>query len=419
MTESEAATVVERKWATQKLEQVLKKEAFVNTLRANLNKLTQDIKVGTRFISTLDYDGNLYECKQKPYTEYLTLPVVRPKTDDSPAKIIEGEKRVELVEVDITAHLAGDDQVRLVPGHNLATADTPELRARAKELKGKTVVLRGRSIRDKVVEAKWDIRSKRYWEEGGGDVDAPNEVEFHIVDTTVFNAYYDLNGNRLPTVLLSVRAYGYFPELVRQTSRIWVRKCNIVASAFGKNIDSSKRCINFTLEKMSVRKMLQQEVDKLEKIRKVFNKNNPSKSRSVQLKELKEEHDRLTPTLNRLEMLFYDLYGKDVNVDAYYCKKYGYLIPIQAEFVVDLSGNTVEQTIIQQNDQAREQIDQQLQLRNQVVEEVLPAALHPERVERQLEKHDIDGTFGDDEVIVSVYIDGKLKTGVVNKSVFG
>jgi hypothetical protein len=420
MTESEVATVLERKWATKQLENVLKREAFVNTLKSSLTKMTTDIKVGTRFISTLDYDGNLYECKQQEFIDYMKLPVIRPKDDERGPKVVYESKRTELKQVDITPYLFGDVIYRHGSWWGMKSESVSEL---IRSIGNKTITLSGRCIRDAVIMAKFDIKEKRYWESGCQDgIEAPETVDFHIVSITSSDMYHDDGGQRLAPEKYRTCyiANGYFPELERATKRIWVRKCNLVAEALGKNIDSSKKSINFTLEKMSVRRMLQQECDKLEKVRKVFNKNNPNKSRSAQLKDLKEEQERLEPTLKRLELLFFDLYGKDISVDAYHCKKYGYLIPIKADFIVDLSGNTIEQTLVQKNDEVREQIDEQVKLRNQVVDEVIPAALHPERVAKEIEKHDIDGVFGDDTVVVQYYTkEGLLVSGVVNKSVLG
>ena len=423
--------VSERKWASKHLEEVLKKEAFMNTLKANLQNLTTDIKVGTRFISTKDYDGTLYECKQEPYVDYLTKPVYRRNFENDKLVYVSGSSRVLPHTLSIAWYWEG--AVREAYGNkNYCLLYTQEkLREiEGTNLIGKTICFKDGVISQALVEAQVALAKQLYDMREEEDEPYPSlltdprikNIRFTIseMETDVEQTYYiDEQGQRQYGSVLTVKATGYFPDLERMTTRIWVRKCNLVALALGKNIDSSKKCINFTLEEMSLREMLFDEMIKIEKVRKIFNKNNPEKCRSVRLKDLKEEHERMKPSLERIELLWSDLYNKDVKVPAYYCEKYGFLIPLKGQILVDLSGNTVEQDILKKNEDARNKIDETINLRKQVVEEVLPVALHPTRVEREMEKYGIEGVFGDDKTVVSKWVDGKLTEGVVNHSVLG
>jgi hypothetical protein len=273
---------------------------------------------------------------------------------------------------------------------------------------GKTITITGRFVCGDAIMAQMNIAKQLYYMRENEQEDYPDitSVEFYITDLQVFTGNREGVGE-----VLYAKAYGYFPAIERMVSRIWVRKCNLVAQALGKNIDSSRKCINFTLEEMSVRKMLEDECEKLKKVRKIFNQHNPEKCRSATLFKLTDEHKRLEPTLKRMELLFYDLYDKDIKVPAYYCEKYGYLLPLKAKLFVDISGNTVEEEMVKKNDLVRDSIDSQIQLRTVMVSEVIPSALHPDRVGKEVEKYGVDGVFGDD---VSV-----CKNGVVNHSVLG
>jgi hypothetical protein len=428
--------IAHRRQAHSQLESVVKKEAFINTLRKSLGRLTSDIKVGTRFISTNDYDGNLYECKQEPYFDLLSKPVIR----DSEGKqsVEKVECRASVFQIDLCrikfpepvllkTSLSSPGYIQETPEHDRffetveedGYINIPNVK-KYSFLDFGDVFKAANLIRDKrIAENNDDYRIKwnnTAYESRGTVLDyyTPDEITFciqHIRKTTIQRQ--DERGN----VWSSYIAEGYFPEIQREVSRIWIRKCNIIGEALGKNIDSSHKCINFTQEIMSVRDMLLDEREKLTKVRKVFNEHYPAKCRSKSLRSLTAESERLQPTLERLTKLLDDMWSSDVKVPAYYCKKYGYLIPIKAEFIVDVSGNTLEVDMATQQQKIHTAVENQSALRKAVVEEVLPAALHPSRVEKEIEKHDIDGTFGDDKVVAHDWKTGK--TGVVNESVFG
>jgi hypothetical protein len=416
------ATVSDRKWASKQVAEVLKKEAFINTLKASLNNLSKDIKVGSRFISTLDYDGNLYECKQEPYEDLMSKTVFeRVHYDNNKIRVREEAHRILPQEVDITALI--DKQYR----YKYSKRWTPYTDEKNSEeffekYIGHKITLTRSDITGDAISASSDIRMKNYYmrDDRDDDMETPKEIDFVITDVHTEATWFAPLGSDERQQFLNYKALGYFPEIQRQVLRIWVRKCNVVAEALGKNIDSSRRCINFTLEQMNVREMLQDERDKLMKVRKIFNKNNPPKSRSAILSRLTDEAKRLEPSLKRLETLIEELYKQDIKVPAYYCRKYGFLIPLRATVIVDLSGNTLEQELVQKNDEAKAKIDEQVNLRNQVVEEVLPYALHPDRVEKAIQKYDsIEAVFGDDVPVAVKWSEGKKSEGVVNKSVFG
>lgn len=426
--------IAHRKQAHAQLDSVIKKEAFINTLRKSLGRLTSDIKVGTRFISTNDYDGNLYECKQEPYDDLLLKPIIQDW--NGVKKVLQVESRSREFQIDLmrTTH---NPRILIQPqrrGLYYAEVDEEENTDSHYENKEGTYITISNlddykywdfgdvyNARDMAAKRLREADHDEYWRRitnsphdehvSISDSYKPSELTFFVERVVKTNIQHD-GKNYYNWV-----AEGYFPLIQRAVSRIWIRKCNLVGEALGKNIDSSHKCINFTQEIMSVREMLSNEREKLTKVRKVFNEHYPAKCRSKSLRSLKEESERLQPTLDRLTKLIDDMWGADVKVPAYFCKKYGFLIPIKADFVVDVSGNTLEVEMAEQQQKIHTAVDEQVALRKAVVEEVLPAALHPARVEKEIAKHDIDGTFGDDKVIVADYKTGK--SGVVNESVFG
>lgn len=415
MTTPVSIAVAERKWAITKLESVLRKEAFLNTLKASMENLTTDIKVGTRFISTLDYDGNLYECKQSPYEDYMTKQMLCRRFHASKIEVAVQAKRIEPHTVDILSFIRPGQAKWSPKGYYVPHTNELQTAIQSEGWEGKTITFKG-NVSAGIISAQMNLATRIYRmrEDEEGDYPEVKQIDFRISELYMTVGHREGEGT-----CLYVSGIGHYPEIERKVNRIWVRKCNLVAQALGKNIDSSKKSINFTLEEMSVRKMLDNEVEKLRKVRKIFNQSNPEKSRSVALAKLTDEHKRLEPTLNRLECLFFDLYDKDVKVPAYYCEKYGYLIPLKAQLLVDISGNTVEQELVRTNDMVRDSIESQIHLRNIMVSEVVPSALHPTRVEKEINKYGIEGVFGDDKTVAFKWVNGEKTEGVVNHSVLG
>ena len=418
MTTPTADLVNKRKWATKNLEDILKREAFVNTLKANLQNLTKDIKVGTRFISTNDYDGNLYECKQEIYTELLKIDR---KYSLTPEKhIVENASVIPYHKVDIT---------KLIPGESIyyqGQTWIPYDYGRQKEIydmfMGQTYLLNDRNACCvDVLQAISSVSRDQYNMDDSPDKKWPNirDVKFRITDVEEHVCTVRDEHPQAGQKYWRFTAEGFFPEVEREVNRIWVRKCNPIAEALGKNIDVSRKSIHFQLEEMNVRQMLDNEVSKLKKIRKIFNKENPRKARSKALQSLKEEQQRLEPTLKRLELLYFDLYNTELKVPAYYTKKYGYLIPINAKFKIEVEGKSFEEELVKKNDDTRETLNKIVEQKREIINDIVPTALHPDRVEKAVEKYGIEGVFGDDRVVVSDYKDGILHQGVVNSSVFG
>lgn len=423
MTSEVQVCVNNKKWAKNHLEQIAKKEAFLNNLKGNINNLTKDIDVGTRFVSTIDYDGNLYECKYAPHEEYLQreiyLNIFNDEGKISDKKLQHSEKIIHPVKMNITQILTFYSQKRkLINGEDYILYDE-KLEDMFNKSKDMTLTLDSTYINAEVLSARSTLNQMIYGSREDIDEEYPNQKEITFIAElmSVSTRYeYDADNNPIQK-WMTIFGYGYFPQIQYKASRILVRKCNLIAEAVGKNIDSSRKSINFTLKRMNVRNMICDEIDKLNKIRKIYNTRNPEKARSATLRQLTEEQVRLEPTLNRLEALFNDLHDIHIVSDAYYCKKYGYLIPFRATVVLDLSGNTFEKELEVKNKESKENIEKQAEQRREVVADIVPAVYHPDRVEKHVEKYGIEGVFGEDKVIVNDYTTGKY--GVINDSVLG
>jgi len=377
--------VAHRRQAHTQLDSVVKKEAFINTLQKTLGNLTTDIKVGTRFISTNDYDGNLYECKQEPYSVCVMKPVIQDFQGKKKVMKIESscnEFQIDLCRLRFPRADLYKPQLR---GLHYVENNDDRYDSIFDDMEGTYITIKDVHSYEwsdfgdvykasELAETKnREENHDEYWEKINNtpphkhtEVFAsykPKELTFFIERVIKTTA------TRGEEVWANFVAEGYFPLIQRSVSRIWIRKCNIVGEALGKNVDSSHKSINFTQEIMSVREMLQEERYKLTKVRKVFNEAYPAKCKSKSLKSLREESERLQPTLERLEKLIDDLWTKDVKVPAYYCKKYGFLIPIKAEFVVDVSGNTIEVEMANTQQKIHQAVDDQMALRKAVVEE--------------------------------------------------
>ena len=421
---AEVATIAQKQWALDTIKNAVRKEAFLNTLKQNLNNLTTDVEVGTRFISTLDYDGNLYECKQSDYTDLMTLPLYERDFRNDRIKVWKEARRTEPSKQDIGFLFPGgkdkDGQIWFpVSWHE-------EMWEQLKGLKGKTIEIPGQYESEDTRHAFERLTGKKYKmrdDENAPHIDFCHSVDdkmpFTITNLRVIYRFHKMSEDEPFQEYNAYEAVGYYPLLERQVKRIWVRKCNLVAEALGKNIDSSRKCINFTLEKMNVRDVLDAEVEKLKKARKIFDAGHPERARSVSWKEIEEQEAQIRESLRNIECVYYDLYGRNIEVDAFYCRKYGYLIPLKAEIRVNLAGKNVEGMLREENDKLRDKIDAEMEKKNALVNEIIPGALHPDRVGRLIEKYDsIDKVVGGDEkVIVEDYKSGKR--GVVVESVFG
>lgn len=418
MTTEVQVCINQKKWAKTHLEDLTKKEAFLRTLKDNINNLTKDIAVGTRFVSTRDYDGNLYECKYAPHEEYiereLWMNLFDNDGDISDKKLIHYDRTIEPTKLNITQLITDKPQYPFNGEIYIQYDEAIEKSFESGEMDMTKYVLSNKYVSHDVLHARLKYRERLYYERRDANMEYPTciNIEFIAEEYEIEYKYVrNPETGRHQKTHMAIWAIGYFPQIQAKASRIWVRKCNLVAEALGKNIDSSKKSINFTLKKMNVRNMLADEIEKLRKIRKIYNKDNPEKARSKCLFKISDELKRLEPTLRRMESLYESLCDVDIIADAYYCKKYGYLIPLKAKITVDLSGNTFETDVEQRNIETKAKIDEQIGKKNELISEIVPAVLHPDRVEKEIEKYGIDGVFGDDIDVV--------KNGVVNKSVFG
>jgi hypothetical protein len=415
-------TYVERQWAKKGIEKLLAREAHFESLKASLPKLTKDIKVGTQFISTNDYDGTLYECKQEPYKVLVSRSLTR--TDDDKLIYYENEHIQDYSEQDMSSILfpgvaserhwvERSGWVNITDmgiSQPIPSSFTQEIRDRSygKEFEIPFVEV-SPFYAQRAIIRRFNVQNE------DPTVPPPTTATFHVNGITF--EFRQLNQNKYQAAVPSdpwymrTTAIGYWPQIEYESSRIWVRKSNLVAQALGKNVDASKKSIVFQICDMNVRDMVRNEIDKLTKLRKIYNKSNPQKARTATYAAIDAERNRIQPQIERLNKLYTEIYRTNLSVPAYYCAKYGYLIPIDAKIKVELDTKTVEQrmaeSIVELNAQTAATINQL----KEVINSIIPAAIHPARMEAALERYGMDGTLGEDVVVSG--------NGVVNHSVFG
>ena len=415
--EEKFATRQMREKATKDLQKAIEREAFILNLKKNLDNLTKDIFVGQRFISTTDYDGNLYECKQSPYVDYMTKQQSREYEEDK-YQVVVKNCRTDLTTQDITKYIGSlyclninyPDEIKPTRPFIKVDGEMEDyLENKLSELR--VCYIKEEDKQPQLLEKLKSFRRIKNLVDGNDEWREMGDMKYTICSIAL-EKYKE-------TDLYNITASGYFPEYEEEVSRIWVRKCNPVAEALGRNIDVNKHCINFTKRQMDIGKILSDEYDKLVKVRKVFNMRNPEKCRSKPLHHLKEEHERLKPTLKRIMDLIVSI--SHITVPAYFCEKYGYLIPFNGDVNIDAYGaETLDKQMYDVKKETEYSVKQTVEMRKEVVAEIIPSALHPDRVEKMIEKYDsIEKVFGDDSTVVQKYVDGKITSGVVNHSVFG